>query len=282
MTNRDLFREIGLIDEKYIVEGEKTRRSLTANPVWRRSLATAACLFLCTGLYFGIQQLNFEKTGSADMVREMPNETAKQYSVEERDETEIIEMYETLAETENAAGSFESAGVNKDTLEEAAKEQLNQQLQTESMSMVSDEENRRDLTEICIRFSKYPETSKELAQAGLVVNVHGVIKSGKEKLDAFLLNAQEGAAASVEFVQFTTEGEPVFYYIHYNGTDFYAVTDSSRDSFAAGIDTVKEYYYAYLKNFSENGKVTLILTDTEDLTPDTADDKSLCIMSYSE
>lgn len=249
MTNMDLFREIGMIDEKYIVEGEKTRRFLTANPVWRRSLATAACLFLCMGLCFGIQQLNFDKTDSADMVREMTNETAKQHSIEDRDGAEIIEMYEALAETE---------------------------------SMVSDNENRRDLAEICIRFSKYPETSKELAQAGLVVNVHGVIESGKEKLDAFLLNAQEGIAASVEFVQFTTEGDPVFYYIHYDGTDFYAVTDCSRDSFAAGIDTVQESYYAYLKNFSENGKVTLILTDTEDLTSDTADDKSLCIMSYSE
>lgn len=52
MTGKDLFREVGNINEKYVLEAEETKQSLIHNVDFRRSLTTAACLVICVGLFF--------------------------------------------------------------------------------------------------------------------------------------------------------------------------------------------------------------------------------------
>lgn len=52
MTGKDLFQQVGNINEKYVLEAEETKRSLIHNVAFRRSLTTAACLAICVGLFF--------------------------------------------------------------------------------------------------------------------------------------------------------------------------------------------------------------------------------------
>ena len=73
MTGNDLFREVGNISEKYIAEAEETKRSIIHNVVFRRSLATAACLMVCVGLYFST------RTGRKEAATDSSGGSAPQY-----------------------------------------------------------------------------------------------------------------------------------------------------------------------------------------------------------
>lgn len=57
MSREDLFREIGEIDEAYVEEAERARRSRGISPWVGRTLVTAASLILCVGVgYVALQQ----------------------------------------------------------------------------------------------------------------------------------------------------------------------------------------------------------------------------------
>lgn len=293
MSGMDLFREIGMIDEKYIIEAEETKRSVMASPVWRRSLATAACLCLCVGLYFSVQRLGTFSNDSATS-ESMKMETA---GMEEAYE-EKMEAYDLETASESAVTAEGSEEVQMQTNQEVAEsvrtesEYGTDNIKEEAITQGNFDaasSSVRDLTDICARFAGYPDTPAALADAGLVVNLHGTIKGGREKLDTFLSSVEAGTPASVELVQYTVEGDAMFYYIDYNGTDFYAVIDYSRDEFAGSGEKVHEYRYNYLKvqeESIEGGKrVEILLTDTEELSSEKdggSKYEGLCIMSYTE
>lgn len=57
MSREDLFREIGEIDETYVEEAERVRRSRRISPWAGRTLVTAASLILCVGVGYVALQL---------------------------------------------------------------------------------------------------------------------------------------------------------------------------------------------------------------------------------
>ena len=70
MTEKDLFREIGSINEKYIEEAGEFKKAKILTPAFKRTLATAACLCVCVGVYFGTRGLRGDftsKESAADM-----------------------------------------------------------------------------------------------------------------------------------------------------------------------------------------------------------------------
>ena len=70
MTGKDLFREIGNINEEYIKEAQEYKRPkrdiifVINNPTFRKMTATAACLMICAGLAFTVHKMDL-RTDSA-------------------------------------------------------------------------------------------------------------------------------------------------------------------------------------------------------------------------
>ena len=97
MTKKELFQEIGDINEKYLLEAEETRRSIIHNVVFQRSLATAACLVVCVGL--GITILTFSggsKEAASEAGNSMgPNSVASNSAMKEEASAEgAMDWYE--------------------------------------------------------------------------------------------------------------------------------------------------------------------------------------------
>lgn len=87
----------------------------------------------------------------------------------------------------------------------------------------------RDLEEIKSYLSGYPDTLQELEKAECYVILHGREHSGREYLDDFLENVDEGNPGELTIVQFTVEGDPIFLYLNTDAENVYAVEDISRD-----------------------------------------------------
>lgn len=66
MSREDLFREIGEIDETYVEEAERARRSRRISPWAGRTLVTAASLILCVGVGYVALQLTRGGMNSTD------------------------------------------------------------------------------------------------------------------------------------------------------------------------------------------------------------------------
>lgn len=66
MSREDLFREIGEIDEAYVEEAERARRSRRISPWAGRTLVTAASLILCVGAGYVALQLTRGGMNSTD------------------------------------------------------------------------------------------------------------------------------------------------------------------------------------------------------------------------
>lgn len=66
MSREDLFREIGEIDEAYVEEAERARRSRRISPWAGRTLVTAASLILCVGVGYVALQLTWGGMNSTD------------------------------------------------------------------------------------------------------------------------------------------------------------------------------------------------------------------------
>lgn len=320
MTGKDLFREIGLISEEYIMEAEEVKRSIFVNPMFRKGLATAACLCICGVLYLGIRQLasgGMESASDAStggqwaevaMEEESAPEMPIEYSVHnentgtelqdgafqekndvkmERLEVAEESLQDSVAVTEKKETELDKADELSQT--ESAIIDDNQALASITQQMGSSK-NERDVEAICERFAAYPDSSAELVKEDLVVNLHGNLKSGQEQLATFLADVESHTEAFIELVQYTIEGDPMFYYLHYDGTDFYAVTDYRRDAFGGSGERVHVYYYSYLKVFEEEYEdgtkgYELLLTNEKDLSLEelqSGEYKYLYIMQYSE
>lgn len=110
ISKEDLFREIGEIDEAYVEEAERVRRTRRTAPWVTKTLAAAASLAFCVGVGYGALQLMDTGTGSssdstANQAGGMPMESIREeYAVEENQENETLtaEEAEGIAEPEAA------------------------------------------------------------------------------------------------------------------------------------------------------------------------------------
>jgi hypothetical protein len=73
-------------------------------------------------------------------------------------------------------------------------------------------------------------TSEEAIKRGDIVNVHGEI-THLEKFNQFLQNVHDGIKDKVRITSYTTEGDPIFYDLDYNGKKVNYTYDDSQDSY---------------------------------------------------
>lgn len=73
---------------------------------------------------------------------------------------------------------------------------------------------------------------------------------GQEYWDAFMEAVDSQTPAYITLVQYTVEGDPILYYLNYDGTDCYMMSDSSRDGFGGTGERYYEYTYATVKVYT--------------------------------
>ena len=104
----------------------------------------------------------------------------------------------------------------------------------------------RDLEEVKQYLSSLPDSVDKLQKQGAFVDRFGGKKS-RENWESFYQNVQAGTPDAIEFARYTTEGDAVITYVDYDGTDFYAVVDTTRDKWGQG--QIFERNYAYLNTY---------------------------------
>lgn len=127
----------------------------------------------------------------------------------------------------------------------------------------------RDFDTIKEYLGTYSNELHELNKTESFIILHGTYHSGKEYWDAFLESVDKGEPAEVVMVQFTVEGDAILYYLQYNGRDFYAVEDYSRDAWSAEPGYLEKTlpYLSVLENDWEGDRYwDIVLTDRENLT----------------
>lgn len=92
---------------------------------------------------------------------------------------------------------------------------------------------------------------------------------GLEKMEpwyAFAEKVRAGEPAWVTMVDYTIEGDSLFYYLHYDGTEFLYVTDTTRDQFGSHVYSKEKFTKLYeFTETEENGGTTynVVLSNTE-------------------
>jgi hypothetical protein len=86
-----------------------------------------------------------------------------------------------------------------------------------------------------------------------VVDIHGKI-SNLERFHSFLENVEKGKADRIVIERRTTEGDPIYYDVTFDGKQFSFVYDNSQDQYAGSDKGRKETVCAKLeKNESDSG-----------------------------
>ncbi len=106
----------------------------------------------------------------------------------------------------------------------------------------------RNADEILTCFAAFPADNRELLRMPeLSVSGQSAVAAGG--WIRFYDSVTRGEPACVSFVQNTMEGDPIFCYLDYDGTDYYYLVDSSRDSYGGGY---YEAVYTALTERAEN------------------------------
>lgn len=127
----------------------------------------------------------------------------------------------------------------------------------------------RDLNAIKKYLSSFPSEIEQLEKMECYIPLYGGEESGRGHLEAFTEAISINKPTQLLTVKFTTEGDPILYYLDYDGKNFFLVTDSTRDKFGSGAIKVKEYSYGkFLKGTLENGDhyKVMFLMEKEELT----------------
>lgn len=103
--------------------------------------------------------------------------------------------------------------------------------------------HERNLDEIKEYLSRFSGTLQELSEEECYVILHGKEYSGREYLNAFLENVEEGVPDELVFAEFTVEGDPVLTYLNYDSQSVYRVLDSSRDAWIGNGEKYSECNY---------------------------------------
>ncbi len=261
MTGNDLFREIGNINEKYVKEAEEAKRATILTPAFRRTIATAACLVICFGLYFGVRQLGVGGQSEMAPMESNTSNTMGQADMAIKTESEVMDSATNSMTAAEEEGSYEKAEdcffweelwpTDSETTAEAPEADTESAKQTVGSESITG--NQQD--------AAIQDVENLLAQM-VVLNEEVWLQSGEEMVVAFLEKIERGEEANLELVRTSDEGVHAFYYIHYNGEDYSLLTewDYPED---AGIETkTYEATYGYLKVFEgslEDGSVYYVV-----------------------
>ena len=116
--------------------------------------------------------------------------------------------------------------------------------------------------------SGYPDkySPEQAVEQGLFVSLHGRLLSGEEPLTNFWQAVETETPAWLTVVSYTVEGDPVFGVLYFDGMGFAYMEDASRDNFGAGDWEFKIAVYPYLKKLEDARDVCLVLTEDEEET----------------
>lgn len=278
MTGNDMFQEIGNINEKYVKEAEEAKRATILTPAFRRTIATAACLVICFGLYFGVRQLGLGgQSETASMESNKSNATG-QADMSIKTESAVLDSATNSVTGAGEEGTYEAAEdsafwediwptegdataaapeVDAEHFEQVAGSESTQDNKQEIAvqdSMQDSELKAQDARSnevIDERFDGYVQDLEHLPAEMVVLDESVWLQSGEEAIGAFLDKTERGEEASLELVRTSDEGVYAFYYIHYNGQDYYLLTDWRYPDKAEESAEIREATYGYLKVFEE-------------------------------
>lgn len=238
MTKKELFQQIGDINEKYVLEAEETRRSIIHNVVFRRSLATAACLVVCVGL--GITVLTFGG-GSKEAASEAGSSMG----------TNAVAENSSMKEESTADGSIMDRYASEESYDQVLDAEEEYQESIPEQSIQEPEEGKHEITvndsvgdgmfemkydSIAVKehLAEYPDDFDKLCETNAFVVMHGEILLGLEKWENFLETVKKGESTSVDIVQFTVEGDAIITNLTYAENSYYVVVDNTRDFWGTG------------------------------------------------
>lgn len=286
MTGKELFQEIGMIKEEYIAEAESCKRSIIHNAVFKRTLATAACLVVCMGIYWGTQwSMDVEDLKAENSVKQMEDVSDEACQMEQEGVPEVLTDEESGSSKdgiveclpkENAANvsGTEKEEIPLQEIKEAAQKETVIQNQPEQESVSSGMQESMDImdgtvmdfTKVKARLAEYPEDFDQLCQQEAYIIIHGSVEKGQEKWDSFLAQVKALESAAIDIIQFTIEGEPIITYLYFDGQEFYVVRDNTRDAYAGSGAGVSECTYPYLNILQEDEQIEVILSKEANLT----------------
>jgi hypothetical protein len=85
---------------------------------------------------------------------------------------------------------------------------------------------------------KKPYHSEEAIENGDVVNLHGEI-SNLDNFENFIESVESGIKDEIRVTNYTTEGDPIFYNLNYDGNKIHYTFDNSQDGYAGSGKGVK-------------------------------------------
>ncbi len=117
----------------------------------------------------------------------------------------------------------------------------------------------------------FPEiyNNESAKEDGIVSIHHGNMYDGTSNLfRTFVTNSSQGKTAQVIVVVYTAEEDPIFKNVYFDGLQYYAVIDTSRDRFHEDSNDYLRIRYDYLIIITdfETGSKFVILTNNRGLT----------------
>lgn len=281
MTGNDLFREIGNINEKYVTEAEETKRSVIMTPVFRRTLATAACLVVCFGLYFSVRQLGMGGQSETASMESSTSITAGQTDMSIKAESTVMDsatnsvtgageesMYE---DAEDSAFWEDIWPTEGDTVADCAP--ADTEVKNESASVGESASEEKEVTKTDFVIVQESETVQDsILTFEVDLYYDACVWSEQKDVEAFLETTANGEEAVLELIQLFEDGTYARAALHYTRDDSYEWTEWHEPSY--GNDQVEapgKNVYGYLKVFEdiqEDGTTYCVvgLGETDDFT----------------
>lgn len=284
MTEKDLFREIGMIDEKYVEEAANVKRSKILTPVFRRTLATVACLCICVGIYFSVRTVRDESESAARNSdrNEMMTADGTNFKGESSSAAESFDasedMYESVADSTNSM----SGGAVSDMAPEMENVECSDGVAWDDELTQSAGATVEMAESIVEELAKYSNDYEMLCNGEAFVVTHGNVSAGMDKWEQFLLEINRGNEAQVDVIRFTEEGDAIITRVCYKDGMYYLLEDSTRDSWGNGTYTTYEFASMNMIKDSE-GYVEIIFADIIVMDPESVDSQAMYyLVQYRE
>lgn len=290
MTEKELFREIGNINEKYVQEASEIKKAKILTPVFRRTLATAACLCLCVGVYFGTRGLRGDFAPKESAMDAGATENATTNKLEATADGAYFESADMEASTEDTGNFFEdlldgfgdksesaASGTQSTTQNSASGSADNFYSDSAIEEQLPSKEQEEVGASSTVRkeLEDYSNDYEELCNGEAFVVTHGVITAGYDKWEMFLNGYEQGEESLVDVIRFTVEGDAIITRIWYENGAFHIIEDSTRDAW--GVGGYAEYTFErinLIKNSDSTVQVVFadaVIYDIESVKPEETD-----------
>lgn len=275
MTEKDLFREIGNINEKYVQEAAEIKKAKILTPAFRRTLATAACLCLCVGVYFGTRGLRGDFAPKESAMDTGTTQSATTNQLEATADGVYMESADMEANAEDVGSFFEelldgfgdkeesaTSGTQNTVQDSASDSEDNFYTEDAIAEQLPSKEQEEVGTSAAVKkeLEDYSNDYEELCNGEAFVVTHGVVSAGYDKWEAFVNGYERGENVSVDVIRFTVEGDAIIIRVWYENGVFHILEDSTRDAW--GVSDYAEYTFEGMNVIkSSDGMVQVIFAD---------------------